>query len=65
MDRKNPLIRRRLHYKSLRTIIIRIRRLRVETDDNVCNGDKGAGIDLEKMAEERDTYRSLARKRGG
>jgi hypothetical protein len=29
----------------------------VETEDNVCNADKGAGLDLEKMAEERDTYR--------
>ena len=34
------------------------RRLRVETEDNVCNADKSAGIDLEKMVEERDTYRS-------
>jgi hypothetical protein len=42
-----------------------IRRLRVEIENNVCNADKGAGIDLEKIAEERDTYRSLVRKRGG
>ena len=52
-------------YKSLRTNIIKNRRLRVETEDNVFNADKSAGIDLEKMAEERDTYRSLVRKRVG
>jgi hypothetical protein len=51
-------------FKSLRTTIIKNRRLR-EPEDNVCKADKGADIDLEKMGEERDTYRSLVRKRGG
>jgi hypothetical protein len=37
---------------------------KVETENNPCNEDKGAGIDLEMMVEERDTYQSLVRKSG-
>jgi hypothetical protein len=37
---------------------------KVETEDNVCNANKGADIDHEKMAEECETYLPLVRKRG-